>query len=305
MREYAVIRHHGIKGQKWGVTNGPPYPLGQQQKSAKEKRFEESSGSHKTKAESSGRKKYWTDARKARAKKVVKGVAITTGVVLALYGGYKVSQIPEVQQRFGETQLDRFFKDKTTTYGGSLASRRVGLSSEQIDRRMVSRINERNTGISSEQNCAHTSVAYILNSMFGLKVRAKGSYGVDEVSGLQRPGRDNRVFNVIFNNIKSITPPTDEDMSTSLASIPSGSTGILYLKGTWFLSGHFMCYEKDSSGHITLIDPQQKARSRQVVAEGTRFFADECSTWRVARIMDLSDATLSEEAESILKYFVE
>lgn len=24
----AELYHHGIKGQKWGVTNGPPYPLG-------------------------------------------------------------------------------------------------------------------------------------------------------------------------------------------------------------------------------------------------------------------------------------
>lgn len=22
------LMHHGIKGQKWGVENGPPYPLG-------------------------------------------------------------------------------------------------------------------------------------------------------------------------------------------------------------------------------------------------------------------------------------
>ena len=25
--EDAAIYHHGIKGQKWGVRNGPPYPL--------------------------------------------------------------------------------------------------------------------------------------------------------------------------------------------------------------------------------------------------------------------------------------
>ena len=30
--------HHGIKGQHWGVQNGPPYPLGSSQKSASEKK---------------------------------------------------------------------------------------------------------------------------------------------------------------------------------------------------------------------------------------------------------------------------
>lgn len=26
-RDLYVIEHHGIKGQKWGVKHGPPYPL--------------------------------------------------------------------------------------------------------------------------------------------------------------------------------------------------------------------------------------------------------------------------------------
>lgn len=29
--------HHGIKGQKWGVVNGPPYPLGKDQMSKRER----------------------------------------------------------------------------------------------------------------------------------------------------------------------------------------------------------------------------------------------------------------------------
>lgn len=31
---YNVLAHHGIKGQKWGVRNGPPYPLENSQKSS-------------------------------------------------------------------------------------------------------------------------------------------------------------------------------------------------------------------------------------------------------------------------------
>lgn len=31
---YNVLAHHGIKGQKWGVRNGPPYPLNRELKNA-------------------------------------------------------------------------------------------------------------------------------------------------------------------------------------------------------------------------------------------------------------------------------
>ena len=31
------ILHHGIEGQKWGVQNGPPYPLDRQTNGTKKK----------------------------------------------------------------------------------------------------------------------------------------------------------------------------------------------------------------------------------------------------------------------------
>ena len=37
---YNELRHHGIKGQKWGVRNGPPYPLKESKKSQKEKKLQ-------------------------------------------------------------------------------------------------------------------------------------------------------------------------------------------------------------------------------------------------------------------------
>ena len=36
--KYSYLYHHGIKGQRWGVRNGPPYPLGANQKSTREKK---------------------------------------------------------------------------------------------------------------------------------------------------------------------------------------------------------------------------------------------------------------------------
>ena len=35
------LYHHGIEGQKWGIRNGPPYPLGTDQMSRREKKLAE------------------------------------------------------------------------------------------------------------------------------------------------------------------------------------------------------------------------------------------------------------------------
>lgn len=40
------LAHHGIKGQKWGVRNGPPYPLLETQRSRKEKDLNQSNVIH-------------------------------------------------------------------------------------------------------------------------------------------------------------------------------------------------------------------------------------------------------------------
>ena len=45
--ETNYLAHHGILGQKWGVKNGPPYPLSSTQKSSEEKSFGARSGKNR------------------------------------------------------------------------------------------------------------------------------------------------------------------------------------------------------------------------------------------------------------------
>lgn len=35
---YETITHHGVEGQKWGVRNGPPYPLANNREYLKKRR---------------------------------------------------------------------------------------------------------------------------------------------------------------------------------------------------------------------------------------------------------------------------
>lgn len=52
-----VIEHYGIEGQKWGVRNGPPYPLERKRMSASEKRAQKLEDKNKQRAYLSKRDK--------------------------------------------------------------------------------------------------------------------------------------------------------------------------------------------------------------------------------------------------------
>lgn len=80
VRRELELYHHGINGQKWGVRNGPPYPLGE--------------GDHSAREEKAG----WRDSvdksgsgiDKEKLKKAVKVGAALAVSALAVYGGYRL-----------------------------------------------------------------------------------------------------------------------------------------------------------------------------------------------------------------------
>ena len=129
-RTSEYLEHHGIQGQKWGVRNGPPYPLDYEQHNVSEKsknpkgslnnyennnpksklgKLEDrptrykvkrktgnatvASGLESTKLKSSGdnkERKKLTPEQKEKLIKALKIGAVAAGVALAAYGGYKV-----------------------------------------------------------------------------------------------------------------------------------------------------------------------------------------------------------------------
>lgn len=114
VRSAAYLEHHGIKGQKWGVKNGPPYPLGYDDHSTSQKRLnpkselnnydakatrfikEKTAGSSPANVSNSKKNKKqkgWdslSDEQKEKIKTVLKVGSIAAGTALAAYGAYKV-----------------------------------------------------------------------------------------------------------------------------------------------------------------------------------------------------------------------
>lgn len=92
------LYHYGIKGQKWGIKNGPPYPLGEGQKSAKEKKMD--------------------SGRRSDFKKYAKIGAAVAVAGLATYGAYKYGpQIVDAAKR------EAFI----STLSGTMADRKKSL----------------------------------------------------------------------------------------------------------------------------------------------------------------------------------
>lgn len=87
------LYHHGIKGQKWGIKKGPPYPLGASDHSSSERRrgtrgwTKEAKKEHENKPTNKTKKKSGLTDKQKKYIKIGAAVAVT---MLAAYGGYKL-----------------------------------------------------------------------------------------------------------------------------------------------------------------------------------------------------------------------
>ena len=290
------LMHHGIKGQKWGKQNGPPYPLDYDDHSKAEKKL-----NSKTEIDGDPNTK-----RKAIGKKVGKALLITAGIAA-------VGTITYAAVRSGKlnSTIDlgkSFINSKIIGIDGSLPSHIVDktnlgqtLQSINLKSKMIESINADVAGTyEGSINCFHTSTAYLLNSLFGRNVKALGFSNIDEFSGLAKAGgRDIKLFKSIFDNI-NIETVYGKSFDSAFKELKDGSTGIFYIgdhKG-----GHFVNYEKDIFGKVTIVDAQ---RSRNRIIDGNIWAsALESVGFVPIQFIDFSNASLKENADNILKYIV-
>lgn len=122
MEDHIYLVHHGIRGQKWGVRNGPPYPLDESDHSLSEKKAgwrgslardskvkDVHNGFHAVlkndhqrskqsyeKELSASEKHGFTEEQKKQFVKIVVGTAAVVGVGTAIYFGYKHASIKKM-----------------------------------------------------------------------------------------------------------------------------------------------------------------------------------------------------------------
>lgn len=92
-----ILEHHGIKGQQWGVQNGPPYPLDKGRKQTK----------------------YGFKGRGGNARKVAKALALTGGIPIAGVAGIVgavIADAKSVSYKPGETTDKHYIKKGTKMY---------------------------------------------------------------------------------------------------------------------------------------------------------------------------------------------
>lgn len=179
------LYHHGINGQKWGVRNGPPYPLGQSDHSASEKKagwkksLDSSDSSIKIakKSNKTVDKKKQSDNNGDKGlsdsqKKAIKTGAVVVGALLATYGMYKLADSGELTRI---VQKIKGYADGSDMPPWNIREDLAdpNLSSDDIFKNVVSRINSRGE-LGSDYNCRRCTFAYEL-SRRGFDVKATKS----------------------------------------------------------------------------------------------------------------------------------
>lgn len=291
--KFPELLHHGIKGQRWGKKNGPPYPLDYDQHSSAEKK-QNSRLTIDGDADTGKKRKGLTDEQKALAKKILKGVAITAGVAAVAAVSYKAIESGAFDDIIGG---GRGFVSKTISNVADKSQ--IGKSFNQIDKQMVDSINSDVAGTyEGEINCFHTTTSYILNSLFGKSTKALGFNAIDEVSGLSREGRDIKLYKAIFDNIE-IESKEGKSFNEVFSELKPGSTGVLRIGNP---SGHFINYEKDTAGNTTIVDPQ----NRMFKVMKADKWSDMARTYGYSpkEAIDFSNASIKENADEILKHIV-
>ena len=306
--------HHGIKGQHWGIQNGPPYPL-----DAKTHRKVIDKAKETTRKVKERVSNYRNSFDKQKAIKIG---AIAAGTALAAVGGYYLyksgaldsfvksgkqivgnfdkngllgseisngkftKEIPNIESNSNNKLVSRF---KRTTADISKAG--ASLSEIYDDKEYLDTINESG----GHNNCPSTSLCHIFHRLYGADFKAIPDSEITpekgELSYLKSFFKEDTI-NEIDPTYRLGSGANGCIFDKKLINlIPNGSTGVLALNYT---NGHWVNYEKTKDGKFTMICNQ----NRRIATDETidRLISNIPVPYKYCwKIIDLSHAELSEE----------
>lgn len=272
------LAHHGIKGQTWGVRNGPPYPLSVGQHSAKERKadWKSSLASNKSK-KASGSIDISKDAKfrlTEKQKRAIKIGAAIAATALISYGGYKLHK---------SGVLDQYIDTGDKKVIDILSNTEIDVLHETTTERL-SRCNPHFTNVPYNtpynRNCGNAVIAYEMRCR-GQDVQARGNNigmtfsnfgqffnGITSESvrqlNVDAPSLSDEAYKVLVG-----ASPMSKQVATELSNrgahvkrqltsqlsdaYPSGSRGSLLLSASF--GSHWISWEKTENG-VSFLNPQ-------------------------------------------------
>lgn len=251
--QLGTLQHHGIEGQKWGVRNGPPYPLHPEQKSNAER------GS-------------------------VEGVAFYIATVALVAAGriglyYLVNKgIPNLKRKIGNIKGNKQINKRIEEMKKCEIDKKTGL---RLKRNPNTSIEEDAKAINPlfkskaqrfTNNCVMCSMVYDLRRR-GYEVYAKGrEHGLTdkEIVSCYKPPKDAKYTNIkpMINKKNNKPMPVNvrqKYINQTILTACKGKEGARGLMGLvwWYGGGHSIAWEI-KNGQVIYIDGQSNKVSTKI-----------------------------------------
>lgn len=241
MEDYLI--HHGIKGQKWGDRNGPPYPL--------------KTGAH-TPVQKTGIGK--DAASKVLAKtgnKDLAGMDPLTAYYVSQFAA--LAALIAVAKISAESQLKKDVKkNQEASKNSNLQKKIEGKHTAEEDLKAVNPDYADPTDMSARMNCTMCSTAYELRRRGYDVVANKTSMGRKDKQVASWFGLEKKDINMF---------KTRDDFAKALSNEPDGARGLTFSAYGQFNSHHCMIWEK-RDGKVYISDGQCNAPPKSIKESG-------------------------------------
>ena len=242
------LRHHGIKGMRWGVKNGPPYPLDEEDRSASEKKAIDREQGHRynKKVKAAGSSSETGEAKKKSGLRTALKIGATAALAgLTVYGGYKLYQsgafnrdLPTnagkeaIKTIFGDAPDFQVIEDSANSAADGLKR----LKTAETLSETITKVNPHRGDPHYKNNCAYCGITAILRQR-GFDVTAGSTQG--------RPQNLLGVVEECFKNAKTL-----EGSAVKFGKSPEDAADFLIKRYGSNATGVCGIEWKNKQGHI-------------------------------------------------------